>query len=142
MKHLLLFLTISFLVSCQSKTGKETPEQETTLFTTTQFEFQEEMHNFGELEAGEILIYTFVFRNTGTNDLIIENIETDCGCIKAGAPAEPVKPGNKGLIEVEFDSAGLWGRQFKSITVEANTEKPKQLAIFAEVNNKQLNIKN
>jgi len=33
-------------------------------------------------------------------------------------------------------------RQLKSITVQANTEKTKQLVIFAQVNNEQLNIKN
>ncbi len=32
--------------------------------------------------------------------------------------------------------------RLKSITIQANTEKPKQLVIFVEVNNKQLNIKN
>lgn len=142
MKNLLVFLTITFLVACQPKKGSENGECENSKPATTQVDFQEEMHNFGKLEAGEILVYTFVFTNTGNHDLRIESVETDCGCIRATIPEKPVKPGKQGLIEVEFDSAGLWGRQLKSITIQANTEKPKQLVIFADVNNEQLNIKN
>lgn len=141
MKHLLWITGIVFLFSCQSKSAKENDEQENTLPANTQFEFQEEMHNFGELQAGEIVVYTFVFTNTGKNNLQIKNIESDCGCVTATSPEKLVKPGDKGIIEVEFNSAGLWGRQLKSITVQANTEKPKQLVIFADVDNKQLNIK-
>jgi len=142
MKYLILLVSFALVISCQHKTGNKNTAEEKTKPATTQFEFQDEMHNFGKLEAGEILVYTFVFTNTGEHDLLIENIETDCGCIRATIPEKPVKPEGKGLIEVEFDSAGLWGRQLKSITVQANTEKTKQLVIFAEVNNKQLNIKN
>ena len=142
MKYLVLVVSFALIISCQHNTGNKNNAEKKANPATTQFEFQEEMHNFGELEAGEIVIFTFVFTNTGGNNLVIENIETDCGCIRASIPEEPVKPGENGLIEVEFDSSGLWGRQLKSITVQANTEKTKQLVIFAEVNNEQLNIKN
>jgi hypothetical protein len=43
--------------------------------------------------------------------------------------------------KVEFDSSGLFGKQIKSIVVHANKKKPKQLAIFAEVQNKQIEYK-
>ena len=107
----------------------------------TESEFNEEMHNFGPLQSGEILVYTFIFTNTGDIDLIIDNVETDCGCIHAKFSKDPIKPGKTGFIEVEFDSSGLFGKQFKTIEVHANTKKPKQLAIFAEVKNEQLEIK-
>jgi hypothetical protein len=139
MKNGLLILSVAFLLSCQNTGTKNKTDDGPAI---TRFEFQEEMHNFGELQAGEIVIGTFVFSNTGNKNLIVENIETDCGCIEAVKPKEPVKPGEKGLIEVKFDSSGLWGRQLKTITVQANTEKPKQLVIFADVKNEQLNIKN
>lgn len=142
MKHLLLISLVSLLGACQPGKQNKNNKTENIKPATTQFEFQKEMHNFGELEAGEIVIYTFVFTNTGRHDLIIENVETDCECVGANIPKDPVKPGEKGLVEIEFDSAGLWGRQLKSITIQANTEKPKQLVIFADVNNEQLNIKN
>ena len=142
------FLSIFFLVTflgCQSKnstnTEKENLPAKKRTTGITEFAFNEEMHNFGSLQSGEILVYTFVFTNTGDNDLTVNNVITDCGCIHAEYPEEPIAPGNTGLIEVEFDSSGLLGRQFKTIEIHANTKKPKQLAIFAEVQNEELEIK-
>ena len=99
------------------------------------------MHDFGILQSGEIVVFSFTVTNTGNSELKIKNVEADCGCVHAEFLKEPVPPGKTGLIEVEFDSSGLFGRQFKTIEVHANTKKPKQLAIFAEVQNEQLEIK-
>lgn len=143
-KFLSIFVLLG-LLACQGKNSVQNPKdnqlKEMKTSKITNVEFNEEMHNFGSLQSGEIVVYTFVFTNTGDNNLIIDNVVTDCGCIRADFPKEPVAPGKTGLIEVEFDSSGLFGRQFKTIEVYANTKKPKQLAIFAEVQNEQLEIK-
>ena len=138
MKQVALSLILILLYSCgisrkEEKSGKNTGQ-------TTQFEFPKEMHNFGTLQAGEIVVYTFSFTNTGTNNLWINEVDTGCGCMRADYPKEMVKPGKTGKIEVEFNSSGLFGKQMKSITVKANVPEPKHLAIFAEVKNKQLEI--
>jgi len=39
-------------------------------------EFQTEKHDFGCVSEGEQLEFTFVFSNTGSNDLIIKDIKT------------------------------------------------------------------
>jgi hypothetical protein len=39
-------------------------------------EFQEEKHDFGCISEGEQVEFTFVFSNTGSNDLIIKDIKT------------------------------------------------------------------
>jgi len=142
------FLSIFFLITllaCQNKnsenTQKKTLPVKKKINGITKFEFNEEMHNFGTLQSGEIVVFTFVFTNTGDKELKIDDVVTDCGCVHAEFLKEPVPPGKTGLIEVEFDSSGLFGRQFKTIEVHANTKKPKQLAIFAEVQNKHLEIK-
>jgi len=145
MTRFLSIIIILTLFSCQGKktdnAKKETQPAEQKSAGITKFAFNEEMHNFGSLQAGEIVVYTFVVTNTGDNNLIIEDVITDCGCVHAKFPKEPIAPGKTGLIELEFDSSGLFGRQFKTIEVHANTKKPKQLAIFAEVQNEQLEIK-
>jgi len=143
-KFLSIFLLFT-LLACQGKnsgnTQKKNKPAEKETNGITKFEFNEEMHNFGLLQSGEIIVYTFVFTNTGDKELKIDDVVTDCGCVHAEFLKEPVPPGKTGLIEVEFDSSGLFGRQFKTIEVHANTKKPKQLAIFAEVQNKHLEIK-
>ena len=141
MKNVLFILVVVFLFSCGNKNAKNTDAAQQETNGLTEFEFTEEMHNFGSLQSGEIVVYTFEFKNSGENILMIKNVETDCGCVKANFSKEPVLPGKIGVIEVEFDSSGLWGKQFKTIEIHANTKKPKQLAIFAEVKNEELEIK-
>ena len=70
------------------------------------------------------------------------NTESDCGCVLVHFSKDPVKPGEKGKIEVEFDSSGLFGRQLKTIEIQLNCKEPKQLIIFAEVKNELIEIKN
>ena len=108
----------------------------------TTIEFKEKMHNFGSLSAGEIVLITFEFTNTGSANYVIDNIHTDCGCVKASFDKQAVKPGNTGRIEVEFDTSGLVGREYKSIEINGNSKELKHLAIFAEVKNELLDIKN
>ena len=38
--------------------------------------FHTEKHDFGSVRQGDRLEYTFEFSNTGTNDLVIENVNT------------------------------------------------------------------
>ena len=140
-----LFITFVFLVfSCSNeKKGKNTENKaknQTETNRITEFEFSKEMHNFGTLQSGEIAVVTFEFKNTSHTELVIGTIESDCGCVKADFSKEPVLPGKTGIVEVEFDSSGLWGKQFKTIEIYANTKEPKQLTIFAEVKNEQIEI--
>ncbi len=143
MKKIVLILLVFSLFSCVSK-KKETSDDKSTkseeITGTTKIEFNEEIHDFGILESGEIVVFTFVFTNIGKHNLKINTIETDCGCIHAKYPETPIKPNETGLIEIEFDSSGMFGKQFKSIEIDANCEEPKHLAIFAVVKNENLEI--
>lgn len=84
--------------------------------------FEEEEHDFGTIKAGEVVSYAFTFTNTGDADLIIATTKASCGCTVAEFPKQPLKPGEKGNIEVSFDSSGRSGKQSKTVTVKANTE--------------------
>ena len=108
----------------------------------TEIVFDTEMHDFGKVKSGEILAYSFVFSNKGETGLTIKNAEADCGCLRASTPNEAVKPGESGIIGVEFNSAGLVGKQLKTIEIQSNSKEPKHLIIFAEVENELFEIKN
>ncbi len=122
----------------QKKTITTTSAQSTEI---TEITFNEEIHDFGELISGEIVVAAFVFNNKGEHNLIIKDVISDCGCIQINFVKEPISPGETGLIEVEFDSSGMFGKQFKSIEIKANCKEPKHLAIFAKIINEQLEIK-
>ena len=142
MHKIILQIFMLVLFSCGQKSDKEANQSKTGFpLDTTKIEFKEKMHNFGELVAGEIVVCTFKFTNRGVSDYVIENIESDCGCVTTEFSEEPVKSGKTGLIEVEFNSSGMFGKQFKTIEIHGNSKELKHLAIFAEVKNEQIEIK-
>ena len=85
-------------------------------------EFAKLEHDFGKVIQGEIVSYSFKFKNTGKSDLVIANISTSCGCTASEYPRGPVKPGEEQSIEVSFNSAGKQGFQSKTLEVAANTQ--------------------
>ena len=97
--------------------------------------FTETSHDFGTITDGEVVSHTFEFTNTGEGDLIITEAVTSCGCTVPEYPKHPVKPGEKGKIEVKFNSAGKKGLDKKTVTLVANTVPPNNaIEIQATVN--------
>ena len=78
-------------------------------------------HDFGDITQGEKVEHTFKFTNSGSEPLIITNVEVTCGCTTPrGWPRDPINPGGKGEITVQFDSTHKIGRQNKVATVISN----------------------
>jgi len=137
----LFFLSLLCFAACQSpvkqNSAVEQPKGE------PKFVIQEEIHNFGTVHAGELLSYSFKFKNEGTGKLHIDNVETDCGCIEVSYPDEATLPGDSGFVEVLFNSAGEVGQVLKQIRVYYNESKtPRELIITASVKNEFININN
>lgn len=82
--------------------------------------FNEEKHDFGSIQQGEKVSYSFVFKNTGGSDLVISSAQGSCGCTVPSFPKEPVKPGNEGKIDVVFNSEGKSGAVQKTVTLVTN----------------------
>lgn len=139
MKKISVFFYILFLFACSP--GAKPEQNKTTRLIPTSIEFLENSHNFGALEAGEIVVYAFEFINNGDTDYQIESVDCTCACVQAYFSKQLVKPGEKGRIEIEFDTAGLTGREYKTIEINGNSNELKHLAIFAEVKNELLEIK-
>jgi hypothetical protein len=100
-------------------------------------EFDKTECRMEKVVEGERVGCQFTFRNTGTADLIIQNATASCGCTVPRWDREPIKPGEKGLLEVIFDSSGRTGVQKKTVTVYSNAaERVSNLTIIAEVVNK------
>ena len=96
--------------------------------------FETDMHDFGQLMAGETISYSFKFTNTGNADLIISGCDASCGCTVANYPKERIAPGKTGYITVSFKSQGMSGQQIKDIIVASNTQPARtRLRISATV---------
>ena len=87
-----------------------------------QITFESDMHDFGQLMAGENISYSFKFTNTGNADLIISSCDASCGCTIADYPRERIAPGKSGYITVTFKSKGMSGQQMKEVVVSSNTQ--------------------
>ena len=142
-KILIIIIVVVLLISCLPQRGndkKKSVNNSEKPTGITEITFNEKIHDFGELISGEIVITTFVLTNTGNHNLIIEDVKSGCGCLQVSFPKESIKPQTTGLIEIEFDSSGMFGKQFKSIEVIANCKEPKSLAVFAKIKNEELEI--
>lgn len=82
--------------------------------------FAEEKHDFGKVMQGEVVSYSFAFRNTGGSDLVISTAQGSCGCTVPNWPKEPIKPGGVGKIDVKYDSHGKSGLETKTVTLTTN----------------------
>ena len=130
------------MYSCQNRQTKQASEQSEVNGEFAKLEFQEEFYNFGKLKAGEIATYAFQFKNIGTVPLVISKADTDCGCVQVVFPEKPVAIGASAYLDVTFNSSGEVGKQLKTITIVANTEKPMQFYITADVKNEWINLNN
>ena len=84
--------------------------------------FDEEDHDFGNIEQGEKIDFSFKFTNTGKADLIINNCTASCGCTIPNWPRQPIRPGESSYIEVQFDSNNKQNEVTKEITVSTNCD--------------------
>jgi len=129
------------LGSCHSGTQKATPVIKSDESGVAKFVFSEEIHNFGSLNAGEVVSFTFIFRNEGTKTLIVTGIDSGCGCTEVKMENKTIAPGQEGRIEVIYNSAGEVGRQLKTITLFSNAEPAqKQIFIRANVTNEMIEL--
>ncbi|MBR4757259.1 MAG: DUF1573 domain-containing protein [Bacteroidaceae bacterium] len=66
---------------------------------------------------------TFAFTNTGDAPLVINQAFASCGCTVPTYTKDPVKPGEKGKIEVTYNGKGKVAGHFsKTITVRSNAK--------------------
>ncbi|MBX2965167.1 MAG: DUF1573 domain-containing protein [Cyclobacteriaceae bacterium] len=84
-------------------------------------QFEKLDHDFGTIQEGKKVTYTYKFKNTGEAPLIIQGVQPTCGCTAPDWSKEPIPPGGEGFVKAEFDSSGKPNMQNKSVTVTANT---------------------
>jgi hypothetical protein len=83
--------------------------------------FDEPTFKFGTITQGERRPHTFTFENKGDAPLIIASVKPSCGCtVTKDWPKEPILPGEKGEIAIEFNSEKKKGHVSKGVTILTN----------------------
>ncbi|MFC4689645.1 DUF1573 domain-containing protein [Dokdonia genika] len=91
--------------------------------------FDSDVVDYGEVEYGGDGVRKFTFTNTGDDVLIVARVYSTCGCTIPKKPESPIQPGEKGEIEVKYDTKRP-GPIRKTITVYSNaSEVPYSLKI-------------
>ncbi|MDR2040231.1 MAG: DUF1573 domain-containing protein [Bacteroidales bacterium] len=92
-------------------------------------EFEKTTHDFGKInEKGDKASHDFIFKNTGTTPLLVQNVRTNCGCTASDWTKEPVNPGKSGFVRITYDIEGRPGKIDKSAYVITNA-KPAQITL-------------
>ena len=86
-----------------------------------QITFDETVHDFGTAKEGDVMEYTFTFRNTGNSPLVISEARSTCGCTVPKWPKDPIATGATGEVTVKFNTLNKPGKQDKPVTIYANT---------------------
>jgi hypothetical protein len=95
----------------------------------------ETQHDFGKVNEGDKVDYTFTFVNKGSSNLIIKDIKTSCGCTAALLSVDNLAPGQEGTLKVELDTKNRSGKMSRTVTINSNDPKEpsKILTIYADI---------
>jgi len=84
--------------------------------------FEKETHDFGTIPQGTPVTYTFKYKNTGKEPLIVTNASPSCGCTASDYSKDPIKPGGEGYVKATYNAASP-GEFTKTITVLSNAKR-------------------
>lgn len=77
-------------------------------------------YDFGKLKPNKKYTHTFSLTNYSKTDMLILNVEPGCDCTVANWTRTSIPTGQKGKIEVVFDTTGKTGKQYKEVIVSTN----------------------
>lgn len=79
-------------------------------------------YDFGKFSKDDPVVRCqFPFTNTGTAPLVIHQAFASCGCTIPVFTREPVKPGEKGVVDVTYNGADKFPGHFqKTVTIRSN----------------------
>jgi hypothetical protein len=133
-KALILLLSTIALASCTSGDKKATESTTKDSLTAdmknaaladsanyTTIEWLDSTYlDLGKQMEGKAVELSFRFKNTGTKNLVIQDVSAQCGCTIPEKPEKPFAPGETGTIKAMFNGSGH-GEIRKEVYVKANT---------------------
>jgi Protein of unknown function (DUF1573) len=131
MKKMMLLSVVLFLAF-----GLQAQKQTGAILT-----WEKGTHDFGDVVQGDKVEFTYKFTNTGTEPLIITNVQPSCGCtLPKSWSRDPIMPGGSGELVIAFNSAGKFGKLDRTTAVVSNAtnEGANQIKFTANVIEKKV----
>lgn len=110
------------------------------LFVFSQVKFVPVTYHLGTFSEDTVRLPAFHFEyiNLSKRPIHIARIQTSCGCIQTSTDFHPIKPNEKGIIQVVYNPDGHPGMFKRSITVYfSNMKEPYTLYVEGYVRPKK-----
>jgi hypothetical protein len=88
--------------------------------------------DFGKAVQNKTLSKEFSIKNYGTEDLVIENVSTTCGCTAALLDSKVVKPGGTAPLRVTLETRTYSGKVERKILIRSNDPATNVLELKVE----------
>lgn len=79
--------------------------------------------NIGTIQSDTAIKINWVFKNTGTQDLVIKKIDVSCGCLIPEFNQTSIKPNSSDSFRVIYKPIHMPGKFLKRISVLTNGKK-------------------
>ena len=113
------------MFTCLSCVEKSTPKEVViTDGKQAVIAFETRTIDMGTLVAGDTTsnVAVFYFTNTGNNALLLKKVKTSCSCLVSNYSKHPIKPGEKGSIEIRMQTNKQLGTFGKTVYVKSNAK--------------------
>ncbi len=114
------------LLACASTQRTEAPS------TAVPVDESYGIFRFGEVFEGQTITATFLIRNPSPFYLIIDEVETTCGCTTAQLAGQQLPPNGEILVRVTLQTAHLWGPQSKMVVLHTNSPYRPKIKLLLE----------
>ncbi|HEX9006810.1 MAG TPA: DUF1573 domain-containing protein [Bacteroidota bacterium] len=88
--------------------------------------------NLGQIYRGDTVEHPLTIVNSGRDTLVISRVDVSCGCTGSMLSNDHIGPGDKGTLQITFNSRNFRGPVHKSLTVNSNAADHPQLLIQFE----------
>jgi len=117
---IVLVLCLIFTNNYAQEAESKTEEPEKIIEGKPLLDFEDYIHDFGEVFQDTVSKHIFRFKNPGTGTLVIERVQATCGCTVPELQDKILQSGESGELEVNFKSGKFKGPQHKTIKIASN----------------------
>ncbi len=90
-------------------------------------------YDFGQAYMGDVLEFTLKGKNSGTEEVVVSDIKTSCGCTTVLRRNDPIKPGEEFELAVKVDTNQKLGKITKHIRVHTQQGDEYRIAVKGDV---------
>lgn len=118
---------------------KATPSAENQTENLPRIEISPQDFDFGDIDYGQVVEYSFKIKNLGKEILEIKRVATSCACTTAKVTQEKISPGEETDLIVAYDTGAMGGshgegKQERIIYVKSNDPINPQVEVMIYAN--------